>query len=156
MYGVPFEMSEEAQSKDFIIPIGKAKVERQGETAASEAKMSLSATGARGFKLKQESDSSRHSRDAGQSLPVRRSLSGCCSRPRQGGNRVRGKALCMYSFDTSDLCAVISTKASPRLVAGDQPPHHPPHGCGEHRDQCHEDQPPGDGGGRLASVWCRS
>lgn len=31
MYGVPFEMSEEAQSKDFTIPIGKAKVERQGE-----------------------------------------------------------------------------------------------------------------------------
>uniref|UniRef100_A0A672IHQ0 Pyruvate dehydrogenase E1 component subunit beta n=1 Tax=Salarias fasciatus TaxID=181472 RepID=A0A672IHQ0_SALFA len=30
MYGVPFEMSEEAQSKDFTIPIGKAKVERQG------------------------------------------------------------------------------------------------------------------------------
>ena len=34
MYGVPFEMSEEAQSKDFTIPIGKAKVERQGETDA--------------------------------------------------------------------------------------------------------------------------
>lgn len=34
LYGVPFEMSEEAQSKDFIIPIGKAKVERQGETVA--------------------------------------------------------------------------------------------------------------------------
>ena len=31
MYGVAFEMSEEAQSKDFTIPIGKAKVERQGE-----------------------------------------------------------------------------------------------------------------------------
>uniref|UniRef100_A0A3B3RT41 Pyruvate dehydrogenase E1 component subunit beta n=1 Tax=Paramormyrops kingsleyae TaxID=1676925 RepID=A0A3B3RT41_9TELE len=30
MYGVPFEMSEEAQSKDFTIPIGKAKVERPG------------------------------------------------------------------------------------------------------------------------------
>ncbi|KAJ0002550.1 hypothetical protein NQD34_007699 [Periophthalmus magnuspinnatus] len=30
MYGVPFEMSEEAQSKDFVVPIGKAKVERQG------------------------------------------------------------------------------------------------------------------------------
>ncbi|KAG7478139.1 hypothetical protein MATL_G00077220 [Megalops atlanticus] len=30
MYGVPFEMSEEAQSKDFTIPIGKAKTERQG------------------------------------------------------------------------------------------------------------------------------
>ncbi|KAI4827851.1 hypothetical protein CgunFtcFv8_013951 [Champsocephalus gunnari] len=30
MYGVPFEMSEESQSKDFTIPFGKAKVERQG------------------------------------------------------------------------------------------------------------------------------
>lgn len=30
MYGVPFEMSEEAQSKNFTIPIGKAKVERPG------------------------------------------------------------------------------------------------------------------------------
>ncbi|KAM9134236.1 pyruvate dehydrogenase E1 component subunit beta, mitochondrial isoform 2-T2 [Pangshura tecta] len=30
MYGVPFEMSEEAQSKDFVVPIGKAKIERQG------------------------------------------------------------------------------------------------------------------------------
>ncbi|KAG8550277.1 hypothetical protein GDO81_026943 [Engystomops pustulosus] len=30
MYGVPFELSEEAQSKDFVIPIGKAKIERQG------------------------------------------------------------------------------------------------------------------------------
>lgn len=31
MYGVPFEMSDESQSKDFLIPIGKAKVERVGE-----------------------------------------------------------------------------------------------------------------------------
>ncbi|KAM4651065.1 pyruvate dehydrogenase E1 component subunit beta, mitochondrial [Discoglossus pictus] len=30
MYGVPFELSEEAQSKEFVVPIGKAKVERQG------------------------------------------------------------------------------------------------------------------------------
>ncbi|KFQ27589.1 hypothetical protein N331_06684, partial [Merops nubicus] len=30
LYGVPFEMSEQAQSKDFIVPIGKAKVEKQG------------------------------------------------------------------------------------------------------------------------------
>merc|ERR1711970_1077656 len=30
MYGVPFELSEEVQSKDFTIPIGQAKVERQG------------------------------------------------------------------------------------------------------------------------------
>uniref|UniRef100_A0A3B5KFA1 Pyruvate dehydrogenase E1 component subunit beta n=1 Tax=Takifugu rubripes TaxID=31033 RepID=A0A3B5KFA1_TAKRU len=30
MYGVPFEMSDESQSKDFVIPIGKAKIERAG------------------------------------------------------------------------------------------------------------------------------
>ncbi|XP_054834342.1 pyruvate dehydrogenase E1 component subunit beta, mitochondrial [Eublepharis macularius] len=30
MYGVPFEMSEEALSKDFLVPIGKAKIEKQG------------------------------------------------------------------------------------------------------------------------------
>ncbi|XP_037347659.1 pyruvate dehydrogenase E1 component subunit beta, mitochondrial [Talpa occidentalis] len=30
MYGVPFELPTEAQSKDFLIPIGKAKIERQG------------------------------------------------------------------------------------------------------------------------------
>lgn len=41
LYGVPFEMSEEAQSKDFIIPIGKAKVERQGDSMAAEVKMLL-------------------------------------------------------------------------------------------------------------------
>ncbi|XP_016138143.1 pyruvate dehydrogenase E1 component subunit beta, mitochondrial [Sinocyclocheilus grahami] len=41
MYGVPFEMSEEAQSKDFIIPIGKAKIERQGNhvTLVSHSRM---------------------------------------------------------------------------------------------------------------------
>uniref|UniRef100_A0A2K5C4Y3 Pyruvate dehydrogenase E1 component subunit beta n=1 Tax=Aotus nancymaae TaxID=37293 RepID=A0A2K5C4Y3_AOTNA len=30
MYGVPFEFPSEAQSKDFLVPIGKAKIERQG------------------------------------------------------------------------------------------------------------------------------
>uniref|UniRef100_A0A8C0NQF8 Pyruvate dehydrogenase E1 component subunit beta n=1 Tax=Canis lupus familiaris TaxID=9615 RepID=A0A8C0NQF8_CANLF len=30
MYGVPFEFPSEAQSKDFLIPTGKAKIERQG------------------------------------------------------------------------------------------------------------------------------
>jgi len=30
MYGVSFPMSDEAQSKDFIIPIGQARVEREG------------------------------------------------------------------------------------------------------------------------------
>lgn len=31
LYGVPFEMSEQAQSKDFVVPIGKAKIEREGK-----------------------------------------------------------------------------------------------------------------------------
>lgn len=31
LYGVPFEMSEQAQSKEFVIPIGKAKIEKQGK-----------------------------------------------------------------------------------------------------------------------------
>ena len=30
MYGVSFPMSEEAQSKDYVIPIGKARIEREG------------------------------------------------------------------------------------------------------------------------------
>lgn len=41
MYGVPFEMSEEVLSKDFLIPIGKAKIERQGNhvTIVSHSRM---------------------------------------------------------------------------------------------------------------------
>ncbi|XP_052394922.1 pyruvate dehydrogenase E1 component subunit beta, mitochondrial [Carassius gibelio] len=41
MYGVPFEMSEESRSKDFLIPIGKAKIERQGShvTLVSHSRM---------------------------------------------------------------------------------------------------------------------
>merc|ERR1711976_723158 len=31
MYGTPFEMSDEALSEDFLIPLGKAKVEREGK-----------------------------------------------------------------------------------------------------------------------------
>ena len=31
MYGHGFEMSDEAMSKDFLIPIGKAKIEREGK-----------------------------------------------------------------------------------------------------------------------------
>ena len=31
MYGQTFEMSNEAMSKDFVIPIGKAKIERPGK-----------------------------------------------------------------------------------------------------------------------------
>ena len=30
MYGVQFEMSDEAMSSDFLVPIGKAKIERAG------------------------------------------------------------------------------------------------------------------------------
>lgn len=30
LYGTPFPMSDEAQSKDFVLPIGKAKVEKEG------------------------------------------------------------------------------------------------------------------------------
>ncbi|KAI5093430.1 pyruvate dehydrogenase E1 component subunit beta, mitochondrial [Silurus meridionalis] len=41
LYGVAFEMSEEAQSKDFTIPIGKAKIERTGNhiTLVSHSRM---------------------------------------------------------------------------------------------------------------------
>lgn len=31
LYGVPFEVSEETLSKDFLLPIGKAKIERSGD-----------------------------------------------------------------------------------------------------------------------------
>jgi len=31
MYGVPFETSAEAMSKDFVLPIGKAKIEKAGD-----------------------------------------------------------------------------------------------------------------------------
>ncbi|KAF7191908.1 Pyruvate dehydrogenase E1 component subunit beta, mitochondrial [Pseudocercospora fuligena] len=31
LYGLPFQMSEEAQSDDFVIPFGKAKIERPGK-----------------------------------------------------------------------------------------------------------------------------
>ena len=30
MYGTPFEVSDEVLSKDFVVPIGKAKIERTG------------------------------------------------------------------------------------------------------------------------------
>ena len=46
MYGVQFEMSEEALSPDFLIPFGKAKVEREGwfgiQDFISEFEMSYS------------------------------------------------------------------------------------------------------------------
>ncbi|KAK6177272.1 hypothetical protein SNE40_015401 [Patella caerulea] len=31
LYGLPFEMSDEAMGEDFVIPIGKAKIEREGK-----------------------------------------------------------------------------------------------------------------------------
>ena len=31
LYGTAFPMSDEAMSEDFLIPIGKAKIERQGD-----------------------------------------------------------------------------------------------------------------------------
>ena len=34
MYGVSVELSDEAMSKDFLIPIGKAKIERPGKWSA--------------------------------------------------------------------------------------------------------------------------
>ena len=30
LYGVSFEMSDEAMKDDFVVPIGKAKIEREG------------------------------------------------------------------------------------------------------------------------------
>jgi pyruvate dehydrogenase E1 component beta subunit len=41
MYGVSFPMSDEAQSSDFVIPFGKAKIEREGTdvTIVSFSKM---------------------------------------------------------------------------------------------------------------------
>lgn len=31
LYGTPFPMSDEAQGKDFVIPLGKAKIEKEGK-----------------------------------------------------------------------------------------------------------------------------
>lgn len=31
LYGTSFEVSDEVLSKDFVLPIGKAKIEREGE-----------------------------------------------------------------------------------------------------------------------------
>ena len=41
MYGIEFDMSAEVMDKDFIIPIGKAKIERPGTdvTITAHAKM---------------------------------------------------------------------------------------------------------------------
>uniref|UniRef100_A0A673AGM8 Pyruvate dehydrogenase E1 component subunit beta n=1 Tax=Sphaeramia orbicularis TaxID=375764 RepID=A0A673AGM8_9TELE len=55
MYGVPFEMSEESQSKDFTIPIGKAKVERPGEQPRHHGLHWLRGSGGSGRGLEQQS-----------------------------------------------------------------------------------------------------
>ena len=34
LYGVQYPMSDEALSKDFLLPIGKAKIERAGEQSS--------------------------------------------------------------------------------------------------------------------------
>ena len=36
MYGAPFPVSEEALSPDFLIPIGKAKIEREGTDSSGD------------------------------------------------------------------------------------------------------------------------
>lgn len=38
MYGAQFEMSDEAMDPDFVIPFGKAKVERAGNSSLALAK----------------------------------------------------------------------------------------------------------------------
>lgn len=41
MYGINFDVSDEVLDKDFVLPIGKAKVERQGKdlTITAHSKM---------------------------------------------------------------------------------------------------------------------
>jgi hypothetical protein len=48
LYGVAYPMSDEAQSKDFVLPIGKAKIERTGTdvTIIAFSKMVRAATAA--------------------------------------------------------------------------------------------------------------
>jgi pyruvate/2-oxoglutarate/acetoin dehydrogenase E1 component len=36
LYGVAFPVSDEAMSKDFLVPIGKAKIERTGKISLNE------------------------------------------------------------------------------------------------------------------------
>nr|CAD7408539.1 unnamed protein product [Timema cristinae] len=45
LYGVQFPMSDEALSKDFILPIGKAKIERPAVETSLEAAKELSGVG---------------------------------------------------------------------------------------------------------------
>jgi pyruvate/2-oxoglutarate/acetoin dehydrogenase E1 component len=42
LYGVSFPVSDEAMSKDFIVPIGKAKIERPGKINFSQTIYSVS------------------------------------------------------------------------------------------------------------------
>jgi pyruvate/2-oxoglutarate/acetoin dehydrogenase E1 component len=41
LYGISFPVSDEAMSKDFIVPIGKAKIERPGKINFSQTIYSL-------------------------------------------------------------------------------------------------------------------
>lgn len=41
LYGVAFPLSDEAMSKDFLVPIGKAKIERTGKINLNETIYSL-------------------------------------------------------------------------------------------------------------------
>lgn len=109
MYGVPFEMSEESQSKDFLIPIGKAKVERVGEFIPKSPNKSGSTQRNTPLSLTEFVLCSRDSRDFGQPLSVRGSLSGCCRRPRQGGNRVRGRGQQICSAAYAQQVAAFSS-----------------------------------------------
>jgi pyruvate dehydrogenase E1 component beta subunit len=42
LYGAAFPVSDEAMSKDFLVPIGKAKIERTGKVNLNETICSLS------------------------------------------------------------------------------------------------------------------
>ena len=45
MYGHPFELSDAALSPDFVLPIGKAKVEREGEGCGTWVWLSVEGRG---------------------------------------------------------------------------------------------------------------
>lgn len=44
LYGVPFEISDEVLSEDFVLPIGKAKIEREGELVCRNTRCMVSYT----------------------------------------------------------------------------------------------------------------
>ena len=69
---------------------------------------------------------------------------------------MRGRGTNSLKADSARARLSSPLTAASLCVSGDQPPDHPAPGRGEHRDQRDEDQPPGDGGGRLAAVRGRS